>query len=112
VPGEICVVGPGVARGYLNRPELTSQRFVPDPVSNDPDARMYRSGDLARYTGRGELEYLGRMDHQVKIRGFRVELGEIESVLNSHPGIRESVVLAADGSGEGGKRLVAYLVPV
>jgi acyl-CoA synthetase (AMP-forming)/AMP-acid ligase II len=112
VPGEICVVGPGVARGYLNRPELMGQRFVPDPVAPQSGARMYRSGDLARFTSRGELEYLGRMDHQVKIRGFRVELGEIESVLNSHAGIRESVVLAADDPSGGGKRLVAYFVPV
>ncbi len=111
VVGEICVGGAGVARGYQNRPELTHQRFLADPFSTEPDARMYRSGDLARYTESGELEYLGRMDHQVKIRGFRVELGEIESALNRHPAIRESVVVALD-SAEGDKRLVAYLVPV
>jgi amino acid adenylation domain-containing protein len=110
VPGEICVGGAGVARGYLNRPELTSKRFVPDPFSAEPGARLYRSGDLAQYSVSGELEYLGRMDHQVKIRGFRVELGEIESALNRHPAIRESVVLAQDTS-DGGKRLVAYIVP-
>ncbi|HWH68152.1 MAG TPA: non-ribosomal peptide synthetase, partial [Candidatus Sulfotelmatobacter sp.] len=109
VQGEIFVAGPGVARGYLNRPELTSQRFLPDHISKQPGARLYRSGDLARYTARGELEYLGRMDHQVKIRGFRIELGEIESALNSHSAIRESVVVAAEDSG-GGKRLVAYIV--
>jgi len=108
VPGEICVAGAGVARGYLNRPELTSQRFIGDPFSGN-GARLYRSGDLARYTSGGELEYLGRMDHQVKIRGFRVELGEIESALNRHPGIRESIVIAADGP-DGAKRLVAYVV--
>ncbi len=110
VPGEICVAGAGVARGYLNRPELTSQRFIADPFSRQPGGRLYRSGDLARHTSGGELEYLGRMDHQVKIRGFRVELGEIESALNQHPAIRESVVIAADGPG-GAKRLVAYIVP-
>ena len=111
VAGEICVAGAGVARGYLNRAELTCQRFVPDPFSagGTPGERMYRSGDLARYTAHGELEYLGRMDHQVKIRGFRVELGEIESALNQHPAIRESIVVALDGAA--GKQLVAYAVP-
>jgi amino acid adenylation domain-containing protein len=107
--GEICVGGEGVARGYLNRDDLTAQRFLPDPFSSKPGARMYRSGDLARYSDRGEMEYLGRMDHQVKIRGFRVELGEIESALNRHPSIRESVVIAQEGEG-GDKRLTAYVV--
>jgi amino acid adenylation domain-containing protein len=110
VPGEICVGGAGVARGYLNRPELSREKFVTDPFVNEPGTRLYRSGDLARFTASGELEYLGRMDHQVKVRGFRVELGEIESALNRHPAIRESLVLAADGAG-GSKRLVAYFVP-
>jgi amino acid adenylation domain-containing protein len=110
VAGEICVGGDGVARGYLKRDDLTSQRFLPDPFSSKPGARIYRSGDLARYSARGELEYLGRMDHQVKIRGFRVELGEIGSALNRHPLIRESVVLARV-EGEGDKRLAAYIVP-
>ena len=110
-PGEICVGGGGVARGYLNRPELNAKRFVPDPFSSVPEAKLYRSGDLAQYNSNGELEYLGRMDHQVKIRGFRVELGEIESALNRHPAIRESVVVAQD-SDRGDKRLVAYFVPV
>ncbi|HVV73495.1 MAG TPA: amino acid adenylation domain-containing protein, partial [Verrucomicrobiae bacterium] len=109
VPGEICVGGAGVARGYLNRPDLTSRRFVADPFSDEPNARMYRSGDLAQINTEGEMEYLGRMDHQVKIRGFRVELGEIESALNRHPSIRESVVVAQAGN-IGDKRLVAYLV--
>jgi amino acid adenylation domain-containing protein len=111
VPGEICVGGAGVARGYLNRPELTAKRFLPDPFSDELGAMMYRSGDLAQINANGELEYLGRMDHQVKIRGFRVELGEIESALNAHPGVRESVVLARDTS-IGDKRLVAYVVPI
>ncbi|HLH57415.1 MAG TPA: amino acid adenylation domain-containing protein, partial [Verrucomicrobiae bacterium] len=110
VPGEICVGGEGVARGYLNRPELTERRFLPDPFSDEPGARLYRSGDLAQINANGEMEYLGRMDHQVKIRGFRVELGEIESSLNAHPSIRESVVIAQDSSA-GDKRLVAYVVP-
>lgn len=108
-PGEICVGGAGVARGYLNRPELTAQRFVPDPYSASPDATLYRSGDLARVNEEGEMEYLGRMDHQVKIRGYRVELGEIESVLNSHPAVRESVVLAREDA-HGDKHLAAYVV--
>lgn len=108
-PGEICVGGAGVARGYLNRPELTARRFLPDPFSDEPGARLYRSGDLAQINANGEMEYLGRMDHQVKIRGFRVELGEIESALNAHPGIRESVVLAQQ-TPAGDKRLVAYVV--
>lgn len=109
-PGEICVGGAGVARGYLNRAELTRERFVPDCFSKAPNARLYRSGDLARFTEDGDLEYLGRIDHQVKIRGFRIELGEIESNLNRHSGIRESVVIAHPGAA-GEKRLVAYLVP-
>jgi amino acid adenylation domain-containing protein len=110
-PGEICVGGAGVARGYLNRPDLTARRFLPDPFSDEPGAKLYRSGDLAQINARGELEYLGRMDHQVKIRGFRVELGEIESALNAHAGIRESVVIARE-TAAGDKRLVAYAVPV
>jgi amino acid adenylation domain-containing protein len=110
VAGEIWVGGEGVARGYLKRDDLTSQRFLPIPFSSQPGARMYRSGDLGRRSERGEMEYLGRMDHQVKIRGFRVELGEIESALNRHPAIRESVVLARE-EGVGDKRLAAYIVP-
>lgn len=110
VPGEICIGGSGVARGYLNRPELTTKRFLPDPFSLEAGARLYRSGDLAQVNAHGEVEYLGRMDHQVKIRGFRVELGEIESALNRHEAIRETVVIAKDDP-SGGKRLVAYVVP-
>jgi len=102
VPGEICVAGAGIARGYLGRPELTAERFIPDPYG----ARLYRSGDLARWLPDGDLEVLGRIDQQVKIRGFRVELGEIEAVLDSHPEVRESAVLASE---EG--RLVAWVVP-
>jgi amino acid adenylation domain-containing protein len=109
VAGEVCVGGAGVARGYLNRPELTEQRFVSDPLASEPGARLYRSGDLARFTAGGELEYLGRMDDQVKIRGFRVELREIESALNQHAAVRESIVLAQPDS-SGGHRLVGYIV--
>src|SRR5262249_5681835 len=89
---------------------LTNQRFVSDPFSNQAGTRLYRSGDLGRYTAAGELEYLGRMDAQVKIRGFRVELGEIASALNKHPALRESVVLAEPGN-LGVQRLIAYIVP-
>jgi amino acid adenylation domain-containing protein len=109
VAGEIHVGGAGVARGYLNRPELTAVKFLPDPFSADPAARLYRSGDLARRLPDGDLEYLGRIDQQVKIRGFRIELGEIAAVLNSHPDIRDSVVVVGE-SAAGEKSLNAYLI--
>ncbi len=109
VPGEIYVGGAGVARGYLNRPDLNAEKFITSPLTDDPEDRLYRSGDLAQYTAAGELEYLGRIDHQVKIRGFRIELGEIETALNRHPSIHESAVVAREDS-TGEKRLVAYLV--
>ncbi len=110
VAGEMYVGGAGVARGYLNRPELTEARFVPDPFSASPGARLYRSGDLARRLPSGDLEYLGRIDQQVKIRGFRIELGEIESALVSVPGIQEAAVVT-DTSARGDVRLVAAVVP-
>ncbi|HYH47349.1 MAG TPA: amino acid adenylation domain-containing protein, partial [Thermoanaerobaculia bacterium] len=110
VPGEILVGGAGVAQGYLGRPDLTAERFVPDPFSQEPGMRLYRSGDLARrrppYPDK-DLEYLGRIDTQVKIRGFRIELGEIESALAALPGVREAVVVVRQDSGE--PRLVAYV---
>jgi amino acid adenylation domain-containing protein len=109
VTGEILVGGPGVAVGYLGRPELTAERFVPDPWSGSAGARLYRSGDLARYRADGELEYLGRIDHQVKIRGFRVELGEIEAVLAAHPAVREARVVLRE-AGASTEQLVAYVV--
>ena len=109
VAGEICIGGVGLARSYLNQPDLTAEKFIPNPFSDQPGARLYRTGDLGRYLPDGNIEFLGRIDHQVKIRGFRIELGEIEWALQSHPSVREAVVVAReDGSGE--KQLVAYLV--
>lgn len=108
VPGELYIGGAGVARGYLRRPELTAEKFVPDPFSEEP-SRLYRSGDLARFRPDGALEYLGRNDFQVKVRGFRIELEEIQSVLRRHEWVRECVVVAREDA-PGGKQLVAYLV--
>ena len=106
--GEMYVGGAGVARGYLNRPELTAEHFLHDPFAGKADARMYRSGDLARYLPNGNLVFLGRNDDQVKIRGFRIELGEIAAKLAEHPSIREAVVVAQGEVTD--KRLVAYVL--
>ena len=107
--GELYVGGAGLARGYLNQPELTAQRFIPHPFSTDPDARLYRSGDLARQLPNGDLAYLGRIDEQVKIRGYRIEPGEIERAMLRYPGVKQAVVLAKDDA-NGDKRLIGYVV--
>jgi amino acid adenylation domain-containing protein len=107
--GELCIGGLGVARGYLNRPEQTAKQFVSDPFSAEPSARLYRTGDLARYLDDGEIAYLGRIDEQIKILGHRIEPNEIEAVLDRHPAIASSVVIARGAACEE-KRLAAYLV--
>jgi thioesterase domain-containing protein len=106
--GELYIGGVGVARGYLNRSELTAKAFVPDPFAGCRDARIYKTGDLARYLPDGNIVFLGRNDHQVKIRGFRIELGEIEARLIDHPLVRSAAVVAMGNGSD--KRLVAYVV--
>jgi amino acid adenylation domain-containing protein len=110
VPGELHIGGVGVARGYLNRPELTAEKFIPDAFSGKPGARLYKTGDLARFLPDNNLEFLGRTDHQVKVRGFRIELAEIETVLGEHPLVREVAVVAREDA-PGDKRIAAYIVP-
>jgi acyl-CoA synthetase (AMP-forming)/AMP-acid ligase II/acyl carrier protein len=111
VPGELYIGGSGVSCGYLNRPQLTSERFIPDPFSLDPDARLYKTGDAARYLPDGNIIFIGRLDFQVKVRGFRIELGEIEAALDQHTAVEQSVVIVhEENSSE--KRLVAYYIPI
>lgn len=109
VVGEIYIGGAGVARGYFNRPDLTEKRFLKDPFAREQGARMYRSGDLARWRPDGTIEFIGRNDSQVKIRGYRVELGEIEAMLQQQSGVRGCVVVAKTDP-NGSKKLVAYVV--
>jgi amino acid adenylation domain-containing protein len=108
-PGEIYLGGHGLARGYLNRPALTAERFIANPFSSEPGARLFRTGDRARWLADGTLEFLGRVDQQVKVRGVRVEIGEIETILGAHPDILAAVVVACRDSA-GTDRLVAYFV--
>ncbi len=109
IPGEIFIGGAGVTRGYLNRPRLTAERFIPDPFSKIPGARLYATGDLACYQPNETLKLLGRIDHQVKIRGYRIETGEIESLLSDYESVQDAVVIASEDSA-GDQRLVAYWV--
>lgn len=109
VPGELLIGGDGLAAGYLNRPELNVEKFIPNPFNATPGARLYRTGDFARWRADGSLECLGRLDLQVKIRGFRIELGEIESLLEKHPSISQAAVVVREDK-LGRKILVAYLV--
>lgn len=108
--GELYIGGVGVARGYLHQPELTAQKFIPNPFSEQPGSRLYKTGDRVRYRSDGQIEFNGRVDNQVKIRGFRIELGEIEAVLSQHPDVHSTVVIARqDYSND--ERLVAYILP-
>ena len=110
VSGEIHIGGDGVTCGYLNRPELTAEKFIPNPFSDNPQAKLYKTGDLGRYLPDGRIEFQGRADNQVKIRGYRIELGEIETVLSQHGSVQECVVIAREDV-VGDKRLVGYVVP-
>ena len=109
VPGEIWIGGDGVTLGYLNQPELTAARFVADPFSTGPGARLYRTGDCGRWRADGQLEHLGRLDFQVKVRGYRIELGEIEACVASYPDVVSAVVTTREDR-PGDVRLVAYVV--
>lgn len=109
VPGELCIGGEGVTSGYWNRAELTAERFIPNPFNTAPGARLYRTGDRARWRNDGTIEHLGRLDFQVKVRGYRIELGEIEASIARHEGVKEVVVIVREDV-PGDPRLVAYLV--
>src|SRR5262249_20600451 len=106
-PGEIYIGGDGLARGYLNHPELTQEKFLSNPFSTEQGARLYKTGDRARYLPDGAIEYLGRMDEQMKVRGFRIEPGEIEAVLSRHPSVATSAVVSREDFPDQ-PRLVAY----
>jgi amino acid adenylation domain-containing protein len=108
--GELYIGGAGLARGYLNQPDLTAEKFVPNPFSNDTGSRLYRTGDRALYLPDGQISFLGRIDDQVKIRGFRIEINEVVNLLSKHPAVKSCVVAAREDIGHP-KRLVAYVVP-
>jgi aryl carrier-like protein len=108
LPGELYIGGQQVTRGYLGRPEATAERFIPDPFSRVPGARMYRTGDRAKRRADGTVEFLGRVDHQVKLRGFRIELGDIEAQLRREPGVSDAVTMVRE-TGDGTQQLVTYL---
>lgn len=108
IPGEICIAGAGLARGYLNDSNLTAARFIADPFSVNIENRLYRTGDLGYFQPDGQIAYLGRMDHQVKVRGYRIDLGEIESVLKSHPGVKDAIAISEESDNA---HLVAYVIP-
>jgi amino acid adenylation domain-containing protein len=110
VPGQLCIGGVSLSRGYLNRPDLTAEKFISDPFGQEAGARLYLTGDLARYQPDGNIEFLGRMDDQVKIRGARVELGEIEAMVAAHPSVREAAVVAREDV-KGERKLIGYVVP-
>jgi amino acid adenylation domain-containing protein len=110
VAGEVYIGGRGLSRGYAGAPELTAEKFVPHSYSEEPGARLYKTGDRAKFQSDGTIEFLGRIDHQLKIRGFRIELSEVESVLGQHPAVEETVVIAREDV-QGDKRLAAYVVP-
>jgi amino acid adenylation domain-containing protein len=110
VAGEVYIGGRGLARGYAGAPEQTAEKFVPHPYSEEPGARLYKTGDRAKFQSNGTIEFLGRIDHQVKLRGFRIELGEIETVLNQHKRVQSAVVVVREKEGRE-KQLVAYVVP-
>jgi amino acid adenylation domain-containing protein len=111
VAGELHIGGDAVARGYLNRAELTAEKFIANAFSAEPKSRLYRTGDRARYLPDGNIEFLGRIDDQVKIRGYRIEPGEVESALNQHPAVKETVVVLRERDSSGDRDLVAYFVP-
>lgn len=110
VVGELCIGGPLLARGYLNHPGLTAEKFIPDPFSKLSGVRLYRTGDRARFSAAGDIEFIGRVDHQVKIRGFRIELGEVETALDRHPQVEVAVVIVREDT-LGLKKLAAYVQP-
>ena len=109
IPGELYISGLGLARGYHNQPSLTASKFIPNPFTNIPGERMYKSGDLVKLLPSGDIDFIGRIDNQVKLRGFRIELGEIESVISSHPKIKNAIVMLREDS-PGIKQLAAYII--